>query len=60
MYLFFFAISEFVKCKTFNGDINFTETSLHGLGFKLKLNCNKCEPVLINSCPLIGGKAFDV
>lgn len=56
----FSAISEVVKCKECGGDINFTETSVRGLGFKLKVNCAKCEAVLINSCPLIGGKAYDV
>lgn len=56
----FSAISEVVKCKTCGGEVNFTETSLRGLGFKLKLNCVSCEPVLINSCPLINGRAYDV
>lgn len=56
----FSAISEVVKCKKCDSDINFTETSLRGLGFKLKLNCKKCKPILINSCPLIEGKAYDV
>jgi len=55
----FSAISEVVKCKKCGDDINFTETSLRGLGFKLKINCGKCEPVLINSCPLIDDRAYD-
>lgn len=56
----FAAISEAVKCKSCGGEVNFTETSLRGLGFKLKLNCENCQPVLINSCPLIDSRAYEV
>lgn len=34
----FSTISEVVKCKKCNGDINLTETFLRGLGFNLKVN----------------------
>lgn len=56
----FSAISEVVKCKTCNGDVQFTESSIRGLGFKLVIKCGKCNPTLINSCPLIAGKAYEI
>lgn len=49
----FFAQSAFIKCKTCNGDISFSESSIRGFGFKLVIQCDKCEPRYINSCPLI-------
>ncbi|KAL1488866.1 hypothetical protein ABEB36_014661 [Hypothenemus hampei] len=39
----FSAIGEIVQCKKCGGDVTFTETSLRGLGFKLKVKCAKCE-----------------
>lgn len=39
--------------------MNFTENSIRGLGFKLVVNCKKCDPVLINSCPLISN-AYEI
>jgi len=42
-----------VKCKECNGNLTFSESSIHGLGFKLVINCTNCEPRYINSCPLI-------
>ncbi|KAL1497609.1 hypothetical protein ABEB36_008539 [Hypothenemus hampei] len=35
--------TEIVQCKKCGGDVTFTETSLRGLGFKLKVKCAKCE-----------------
>lgn len=46
-------ITTLVKCKTCGGDVHFTETSARGLGFKVVVNCQNCEQVFINSCPLI-------
>lgn len=56
----FSAISEVVKCKTCDGNIKFTEVSPRRLGFKLKLSCESCDPVCINSCPLISVRAYEV
>jgi hypothetical protein len=49
----FSSLSEIVKCKTCDGNINFSETSIRGLGFKLVIDCDNCEPRYINSSPLI-------
>lgn len=38
------------KC---GGNITFEERSTCGLGFKLVVKCEKCNPVFIDSCPLI-------
>lgn len=46
-------LSDHVSCKKCGGDINFTEWSVRGLGFKLVVNCGKCDQVVIYSCPLI-------
>lgn len=46
-------IATLVKCKTCGGDVHFTESSARGLGFKVVVNCQNCEKVYINSCPLI-------
>jgi len=50
---FFSTLSEMVKCKECDGNLTFSESSIRGLGFKLVINCNNCEPRYINSCPLI-------
>lgn len=49
----FSTLSEILKCKTCDGNINFAESSVRGLGFKLIITCEKCEPRYITSCPLI-------
>lgn len=49
----FSSLSEIVKCKTCNGNVTFSESSIRGLGFKLVINCHNYEPRYINSCPLI-------
>lgn len=49
----FAVLSNYISCKKCGGDINFTERSVRGLGFKLVVNCGKCDPVSIDSCPLI-------
>ena len=50
---FISTLSEMVKCKKCNGNLTFSELSICGLGFKLVINCNNCEPRYINSCPLM-------
>ncbi|KYQ53904.1 hypothetical protein ALC60_07197 [Trachymyrmex zeteki] len=53
-FLFVFqSLSEMIKCKTCGGNVTFSESSIRGLGFKLVVNCDKCDPRYKNSCPLI-------
>ena len=49
----FATISDFVKCKQCNGEIKFQTASTRGLGFKIVLMCNSCEPQYIPSCSFI-------
>lgn len=55
----FLAISEYVKCKECDSDIQFLESGKRGLGFKLVLKCAYCEEKYIDSCPLIS-KTYDI
>ncbi|KYM95562.1 hypothetical protein ALC62_13786 [Cyphomyrmex costatus] len=50
----FTAISNLVKCKKCNCDVNFQICSERGLGFKIAVMCNECQPTYINSSPFIG------
>lgn len=54
----FTALSTFLICKKCNGEVEFTESSLKGVGFKLVLTCKstRCLPRSIPSCPLINEK----
>lgn len=56
----FSAISEVLKCKNCDGNVTFSEASCRGLGFKLLIKCDTCEPVGVLSSPLIDGKAYDI
>lgn len=56
----FGAISQAVKCKKCDSDVTFSEKSVRGLGFKLVMKCNSCEPTCVDSSPLINGKAYDI
>ncbi|KYN15474.1 hypothetical protein ALC57_12259 [Trachymyrmex cornetzi] len=49
----FSTLSDMIKCKSCNGNISFREATIRGLGFKLVITCDKCEPRYINCCPLI-------
>lgn len=49
----FSALSQFVKCKTCDGDIKFAPTDTRGLGFKITVMCDKCEDRNIPSCTYI-------
>lgn len=49
----FAAISEYVKCKTFDGNVKFQTASERGLGFKIVLLCDKCADRNINSSPFV-------
>lgn len=50
----FSMISELVICKKCGTNIKFSETGQRGLGFKIVVACEKCEPTYINTSPLIG------
>jgi len=52
-------LTGFLCCKTCGSDITFQETSQRGLGFKLVVKCEQCEPKYIDSCPLISN-AYEV
>ncbi|XP_024878379.1 uncharacterized protein LOC112458805 isoform X2 [Temnothorax curvispinosus] len=56
----FSAISNHVKCSTCGGKVEFLESSIRGLGFKILITCNACEPRGVFSSPLIGGNAYDI
>ncbi|KYM96705.1 hypothetical protein ALC62_00134 [Cyphomyrmex costatus] len=49
----FAAISEYVKCKTCDGNVKFETASQRGLGFKIVLLCDKCASRSIHSSPFI-------
>lgn len=55
----FTAISACVKCKTCGGNIKFAEADIRGLGFKIVIQCDECEPQRISSCPQIQ-KAYEI
>lgn len=56
----FSAISNVVKCKKCNGDVNFAESHIRGLGFKLVISCDSCEPASVDASPLINHMAYDI
>ena len=56
----FAAIGAAVKCKKCDGNVNFSESSIRGLGFKVKMSCVSCEPVYVNSSPLIDRNAYEI
>jgi len=45
----FSTISNFIKCKQCNGNINFQTADTRGLGFKIALLCDNCEPQYVPS-----------
>lgn len=50
----FSIISNAVKCIECNGKVKFSVASERGLGFKIVLTCEKCDPQYISSCPYVG------
>ena len=56
----FCELKEFVKCKVCGSDVDFAETSIRGLGFKLLVKCKSCATKKINSCPLVNNNAYEV
>jgi len=53
-------LETFVKCKVCGSDVDFTETSIRGLGFKLVVKCKSCVAKKINSCPFVNNNAYEV
>lgn len=49
----FAAISQYVSCKTCGRKVDFKADSTRGLGFKILVLCESCEPESIPSCPYI-------
>lgn len=50
-------------CKECGGSISFSETTIQGLGFKLRINCkctNKEAQKPIESSPVIHGHSYDI
>lgn len=47
-------ISQFVKCKKCDSDVQFYTEDIQGLSFKIMISCKQCEPTLIPSCAKIG------
>ncbi|XP_039302928.1 uncharacterized protein LOC120357167 [Solenopsis invicta] len=50
----FAEISQHVKCKQCGGNVKFQTESTRGLGFKILVWCEDCQPTRILSCPKIG------
>lgn len=57
--LLFSKLSDILKCKTCNKDVTFGKKNEQGLGFKISVQC-KCGETLINSCPQIDNKAYEI
>ena len=55
----FATISLYVNCKTCGSHVKFAEDDIRGLGFKIVIQCNKCGPQRIPSCPQID-KAYEI
>lgn len=49
LFSIFTTLSTYLKCKTCNGDVEFTQSDMRGLGFKLNVN-SLCGTVKLNSC----------
>ena len=59
--LVFSTIATLVKCKTCDGAVSFQTCKKEGLGFKIKVSCEKCkEPKYVPSSERINGNAYEV
>lgn len=56
----FGVLSEYVRCKVCEGDVEFSTVGHVGLAFQIKLKCHKCEPRYIDSCPKISHHTYDL
>jgi len=55
----FAAISTAVVCKACHSEVQFTETSKRGLGFKIVVSCDKCEKKYIPNSPYVD-KGYEI
>lgn len=53
-YTVFSIISTYIKCGTCNNNVQFSVSDERGLGFKIVLSCEKCNPRYVPSCSFIG------
>ena len=55
----FAAISNVVVCKVCHSEVQFTETSKRGLGFKIVVSCDNCDKKYIPNSPYVN-KAYEI
>ena len=55
----FTAISGYVKCKTCDGKVQFAPIETRGLGFKICVNCEKCEQRKITASAVVD-RAYEI
>lgn len=56
----FSALETCLVCKECESAVQFSETSVRGFGFKLKVKCVGCSAKEINSCKLVDNHAYEV
>lgn len=56
----FSAISDYVKCKHCDSNVEFSESNIRGLGFKVEIKCSSCPSKFINSCPITDNQAYEI
>lgn len=56
----FSALSQLLVCKTCGTTISFNETQMRGLGYKIVVKCDKCEPRVITAIPVINKYAYEI
>ncbi|XP_011148323.1 uncharacterized protein LOC105188508 [Harpegnathos saltator] len=57
-YTVFSALSQLVICKKCKGQVNFSESGTHALGFKIRISCT-CGMQYVSSCPLVD-RAYEI
>lgn len=55
----FMALAGMVKCKTCDGEINFSKSHIRGLGFKILVQCS-CDKRVINSSPPLHNVGYEI
>ena len=56
----FSAIGDYVMCKDCDSNVEFSESNIRGLGFKVEIKCSSCPSKLINSCPITDNHAYEI
>lgn len=56
----FSAISDYVKCKVCDSNVEFSESNIRGLGLKLAMKCSSCPSKFINFCPITDNHAYEI